>query len=71
MTYCCCAPMWYMMEVSEIGMTLITHLSSSTCCILQRFHGFAADPLGLILSSGVCIAALSRKLKFFTNKSTL
>lgn len=50
------------MAEAHMGRTFITHLNSSTCWMLQSFHGSDADPFGLSLSSGVMIAALLRKL---------
>lgn len=35
-----------MMPVEHMGMTLSSALSDSTCSIVQRFHGFEADPSG-------------------------
>lgn len=55
------------MPETQIGRTLTKHFTSSTCCILHRFHGSDAEPSGFILSCWVIIAALSRNLLIHTN----
>lgn len=50
------------MADAHIGITLRTHFASSTCWILQSFHGLAAEPLKLIWSSLVVIADLESHL---------
>ena len=38
--------------VDHNGKTLMSALSSSTCSIVQRLHGFKADPSGAMSCSG-------------------
>lgn len=54
--------MEYVMAEAHMGITFNTHFTSSTCWMLQSFHGSDGDPSGLISSSGVTIAALLRNL---------
>lgn len=52
------------MPVDQMGRTLISDLSSSTCCVVHKFHGCAADPSGFKSSSGFLIMqALFRNLR--------
>ena len=63
--YVCCwtRTIQYTLAETHMGITLITHFTCSTCCILQSLHGLAADPSDFTWSSGVLIAALSRNLR--------
>lgn len=51
------------MPVDQMGRTLISDLSSSTCCVVQRFHGRDADPSGFrSFSEFLIMQALFRNL---------
>ncbi|MFS7971955.1 hypothetical protein Hanom_Chr09g00838941 [Helianthus anomalus] len=52
------------MQANQIGIVLITHFTSSICCMLHSVHRLPDDPLGLILSFGVMIAALFKNLLY-------